>query len=167
MSYFKLRCWTGTSTNKRIMIIASSLRIRRIHKSSMIKVQSRLFQLQSKVSESVFTYLEESKTSRGEYLVSPKAGANSSFVLNCESRINTLADSPVQLSATRRIEYEIMPFEDQHLDIKGSTLTNVFVKLSEFCDYLGKKQIFEVDWDYIERPDLELTHTYLVDMAYE
>ena len=114
----------------------------------------------------IVNYVDESRTPR-EYLNPSNVEKNASFILNDGENQSSLTDSPIKLSATRRIEFDNSLFEDQYLEVKESILTNVFVKLSEFCDYWGKKQIFEVDWDYIQRPDLEITHTYLTDIAYE
>ena len=35
--------------------------------------------------------------------------------------------------------------------VVDSLLANVFTKLTDFWDFLGRKQIFAVDWDYLSR----------------
>jgi len=39
----------------------------------------------------------------------------------------------------------------QEFKVIDSLLINTFVKLSSFSDILGRKMVFEVDWDYLER----------------
>ena len=78
-----------------------------------------------------------------------------------------MIDSSLQYSASRKIELDNYSNDLWVIEIKESILFDTFVKLSEYWDYFGKRQIFEVDWDYINRPDLEITHSYLSDLAYE
>lgn len=52
------------------------------------------------------------------------------------------------------------------LKVYDSLLSNVFIKLSDFSDVLGRKLMFTVDWDYLDR-QWATSHVYLKDNLLE
>jgi hypothetical protein len=52
------------------------------------------------------------------------------------------------------------------IKVIDSTLVNTFIKLSEFADPLGRKMVFTVDWDYLDRL-WNHSHVYLKDILLE
>ena len=53
------------------------------------------------------------------------------------------------------------------IDIKETSLFNCFIKMSDFANSLGKRMVFEIDWDYITSRDWDITHPYITDQFLE